>query len=174
MKTNPFGFSGQGHRDCSFLHAAAGHPAAALKRQCGRSRRNSSKDRIHLLPRRRAPLGMLFVIAATLTGCISARRTPPTAPPLQFSDAKLTHGQQVFYQHCHHCHPQGGTGLGPAIVNKPLPAFLMKFQVRHGLGTMPSFKEDVLPPQDLDALVAYLKAVHANKPSPENVRNKRN
>ena len=93
---------------------------------------------------------------------------------MQESSGELERGRVVFYQQCHLCHPHGATGLGPAIVNKPLPAFLLKFQVRHGLGTMASFKEEKVPDSDLDALVAYIKAVHANKPSPENVRNKRN
>ena len=37
---------------------------------------------------------------------------------------------------------EGEAGLGPEINDKPLPGFLIKFQVRHGMGTMPSFKKD--------------------------------
>jgi mono/diheme cytochrome c family protein len=109
-------------------------------------------------------------LALMVAGCITARHTEPIAPPLQFSDAKLNRGQRVFYQECHLCHPHGGAGLGPAIVNKPLPKFLMKIQVRHGLGAMPSFKADKISSEDLEALVSFIKEVHANKPAPENVR----
>ncbi len=109
---------------------------------------------------------MIASLLLVLTGCISARRTEPLAPPLALVDSRLVHGRQVFYQQCHFCHPHGGAGFGPAIVNKPLPAFLMKIQVRHGLGAMPSFGEEKVSPEDLDALVAFIKAVHANKPDP--------
>ena len=83
------------------------------------------------------------------------------------TDPVVARGQKVFFQHCHQCHPHGQGGLGPAIVNKPLPEFLMKFQVRHGLGTMPSFGAEKIPPSDLEALMAYLKAVRGNPPLPE-------
>lgn len=104
-----------------------------------------------------------------VSGCGTARRTEPHAPALTFNDARLQRGRELFYAQCHYCHPHGSAGLGPAIVNKPLPEFLLKFQVRHGLGTMPSLKEDKVTAEDLDALVAYIKAVHANKPAPERV-----
>jgi len=101
-----------------------------------------------------------------LAGCTAytARKTEPLAPPLDTSDPQIAHGERVFFQNCHQCHPHGEAGLGPAIVNKPLPEFLMKFQVRHGLGTMPSFGQEKIPPQDLDALMAYIKAVRGNPP----------
>ena len=38
----------------------------------------------------------------------------------------------------------------------------MKFQVRHGLGVMPSFGPDQIPPDELDALMAYIEAVMKN------------
>ena len=40
----------------------------------------------------------------------------------------------------------------------------MKFQVRHGLGTMPSFGQEKIAPDDLDALMTYIKAVRGNPP----------
>lgn len=113
---------------------------------------------------------ILTLIAASfgllLAACTTARKTEPLAPPLDVRDPKMARGQQVFFQNCHQCHPHGQGGLGPAIVNKPLPEFLMKFQVRHGLGTMPSFGADKIPPQDLEALMEYIKAVRGNPPIP--------
>src|SRR5687768_6696537 len=102
--------------------------------------------------------------------CTTARKTEPLAPPLNLSDPKVAHGQKVFFQHCHQCHPHGQGGLGPAIVNKPLPEFLMNFQVRHGLGTMPSFGANKIPPPDMDALMEYIKAVRQNAPFPGGVQ----
>ncbi len=40
------------------------------------------------------------------------------------------------------CHPGGEAGLGPALNWNPAPGFIKKFQVRHGLGVMPSFKSN--------------------------------
>lgn len=37
------------------------------------------------------------------------------------------------------------------INNKPLPGFLIKFQVRNGLGAMPAFSKEHVSPEELDA-----------------------
>jgi mono/diheme cytochrome c family protein len=57
-------------------------------------------------------------------------------------DLLLTAGRAVaiylLMRHCHQCHPRGGDGgLRPALNNKPVPGFLVKCQVRLGLGAMP-------------------------------------
>ncbi len=110
---------------------------------------------------------ILVVTAALLAGgCGTARRGAPLAPAFVPADPVVARGQQVFYAQCHHCHPHGEAGLGPALNNKPLPGFLVKFQARHGLGTMPAFSQDRLPADELDALVAYLAALRAS-PAPE-------
>ena len=101
----------------------------------------------------------------TLGACTTARRVEPLAPPIDTSEPKLARGEKVFFQQSHQCHPHGQGGLGPAVVNKPLPEILMKFQVRHGLGTMPSFGADKISPDDLDALMAYIKTIRDNKPN---------
>ena len=110
------------------------------------------------------PLLSVGLVLAVVS-CTTARRMEPLAPPIDVSDPKVAHGQKIFFQNCHQCHPHGQGGLGPAIVNKPLPEFLMNFQVPHGLGTMPSFDAQKIPPEDLDALMAYIKAVRGNRPS---------
>jgi len=53
----------------------------------------------------------------------------------------------------------GEADLGPALNDKPLPAFLMRFQVRNGLGVMPAFAKDRISDAELDQLIAYLKAL---------------
>lgn len=53
----------------------------------------------------------------------------------------------------------GGAGLGPAINNKPLPGWLIRFQVRHGFGAMPAFSEKEISDGELNDVVAYLKAL---------------
>lgn len=103
------------------------------------------------------------LLVVSLVGCLSARRGEPFAPPVDRSDPVVARGEKIFYAHCHGCHPHGQGGLGPALNNKPLPGFLMKFQVRHGLGAMPSIDAAKLPSEDLDALIAYLKALRAQR-----------
>ena len=82
-------------------------------------------------------------------GC-SARRGEPFLGALRISEPGIARGQQVFYRDCHQCHPGGEAGLGPAINNKPLPGFLIKFQVRNGLGAMPAFSQNEISPEELD------------------------
>jgi mono/diheme cytochrome c family protein len=113
---------------------------------------------------KRTIIASLLAAALCLAACV-ARKTEPLSPPINTSDPKVARGEKVFFNNCHQCHPHGEAGLGPAIVNKPLPEFLMKFQVRHGLGTMPSFGGEKIPPEDLDALMAYIKAVRGNPPA---------
>ncbi|HJP61658.1 MAG TPA: cytochrome c, partial [Gemmatimonadaceae bacterium] len=57
------------------------------------------------------------------------------------------------------CHPGGAAGLGPPLNNKPAPAFVIRFQVRHGLGAMPAFDSTQISDADLHAVAEYLKAL---------------
>jgi mono/diheme cytochrome c family protein len=106
-------------------------------------------------------LAFLIFLIISLCGC-SARRSEPIAGPLMLSSSDLQRGEIAFDQHCTRCHPGGERGLAPAINNKPLPGFLIKFQVRHGVGAMPAFSEREIPEEELDALVKYLKALRRN------------
>lgn len=105
------------------------------------------------------PSNMLVLIglAVLVTGCGSARRGEPLAGPLPLTSAEAKQGQIVFMKDCHQCHPGGEAGLGPALNNKPLPGFMIRYQVRHGLGAMPTFSEQQIDDQELDHLLVYLK-----------------
>lgn len=111
-------------------------------------------------------------LAAGLLAC-SARRGEPLRGPLDLSDPRVAKGRAVYMENCNKCHPGGDAGLGPALNNKPLPGFLVRFQTRHGLGAMPAFGEVEIPEADLDHLVAYLKALRrqgGGKGNPEETR----
>jgi mono/diheme cytochrome c family protein len=97
---------------------------------------------------------MLIALAAC-----SARRSEPLVGALDHRPPAIGRGQQVFMAHCHACHPGGEAGLAPAINNKPLPGFMIKTQVRLGVGAMPRFSADEISPDELDDLVVYLKAL---------------
>lgn len=105
--------------------------------------------------------GCLFLL--TLNHCGSARRGVPVYQPLNINSSAVAQGQVVFMANCNKCHPGGQAGLGPAINNKPLPGFMIKFQVRKGLGVMPAFSEERISDQQLDNLVVYLKELKSAK-----------
>lgn len=109
--------------------------------------------------RLRTPVTVLILLLLTMTGCGSARRGEPIAGPMSLATDTARHGQQLFMKHCQQCHPGGEAGLGPAINNKPLPGFLIRFQIRHGYGAMPAFGEDQIASEDVTALLEYLQAL---------------
>ncbi len=106
---------------------------------------------------------LLVCLALAQGGCGSARRGDPIAGPLDIDSDRIAAGRKVFMTQCNQCHPGGEAGVGPALNNKPLPAFLIKFQVRHGLGVMPDFSEERINDKELDALTAYLIALRRHR-----------
>jgi len=106
--------------------------------------------------------GLLFLALSAsllLTCCASPRRSEPVAGPLPIGSAQLTRGERAFMAYCNKCHPGGESGLAFALNNKPLPGPLIKSQVRAGMGAMPAFSKELLPEEDLDAIVEYLKVL---------------
>ena len=101
-------------------------------------------------------LTLLFSVIFIISCAI--RRSEPVKQRSFTPSSEVAHGEKVYMSYCHKCHPSGEAGLGPAINSNPAPMFLKRFQVRHGLGVMPAFKEDALSKSDLDAIVKYLKA----------------
>lgn len=99
-----------------------------------------------------------LLIFPLLANC-SARRSTPIMGVLPLTSPQVAEGQQIFMAHCHQCHPGGEAGLGPALNNKPLPAFAIRIQVRHGFGAMPAFSPDEISDAALDAVIAYLRAL---------------
>lgn len=89
----------------------------------------------------------------------SARRGVPYTEQLQTSSQELLDGKVLFATYCHSCHPGGSSGLGPALNNKPLPGFMIRFQIRNGVGAMPAFKEEVISDEESKKIVAYMKAL---------------
>lgn len=107
---------------------------------------------------------ILIGAAVVAAAACSARRGEPLGYARSgHPDPRVADGRVVFMQHCHKCHPGGEAGLGPAINDKPLPEFLMKTQVRVGLGAMPSFHRDEISDKELDDLIRYLKALRGNR-----------
>ena len=107
-----------------------------------------------------ASAGLILFIACAggslVAGCGPQRRDEPFTQRLDPDDPTVATGQHVFCQFCYQCHPGGGAGLGPAINDKPLPVFLMKTQVREGLGAMPAFSQREISDEQLEDVIRYL------------------
>jgi mono/diheme cytochrome c family protein len=93
---------------------------------------------------------------AALCACATTRGSEPVRGSLAIRSEVEQHGQRVFMRECNYCHPMGDAGLGPALNNKPLPGAAVRLQVRKGMGAMPSFPEQRLSEEEVDAIVAYL------------------
>ncbi|MFN7141330.1 MAG: c-type cytochrome [Limisphaerales bacterium] len=104
------------------------------------------------------------LVATSFLGCRSARRSEPTLGKFPEANRQFESGRMVFMRHCHECHPNGEGGLGPALNDKPLPRFLVKTQVRTGLGVMPAFSTEQITPAELDDLVDYMVALRRTGP----------
>jgi mono/diheme cytochrome c family protein len=91
--------------------------------------------------------------------CCSVRKAEPLLQK-EFIPAneRIANGEKLYMANCQKCHPGGEGGLGPAINSNPAPQFIKRFQMRHGLGVMPSFKKDEISKQDLHDISRYLRA----------------
>lgn len=93
-----------------------------------------------------------------VVGCVKIPRGEPTGRPVIIETRAAARGQAVYMRHCYHCHQTGEGGLGPALPDVWVPKSVVCLQVRAGLGTMPSFSEEQISEEDLDALYEYLEA----------------
>ncbi|HYC39347.1 MAG TPA: cytochrome c [Chitinophagaceae bacterium] len=99
-----------------------------------------------------------IVICAGFATCAIRKSEPITQKAFVPGNQRVANGEKVFMMHCQKCHPGGESGLGPAINPNPAPQFIKRFQVRHGLGVMPSFKQNEISKRDLKDISKYLKA----------------
>lgn len=111
----------------------------------------------------RSKLAALAILVA-VSGCGNARVSEALGNPPPVDSAAELRGQRAFMVHCHQCHVGGAGALGPALNDKPLPAFAIRTQVRAGLGAMPAFSEQELSRQALDDIIAYLFALRRAGP----------
>lgn len=104
-------------------------------------------------------IAVSIILMAYLFSCGTARRSEAVMGPMNITDPAVKKGEVAFMEYCNRCHPGGESGLAPSINDKPLPGFLMRFQIRHGLGVMPAFKKEVVDKEELDNIIAYIKAL---------------
>jgi mono/diheme cytochrome c family protein len=106
--------------------------------------------------------GFFTMLLSVAAGCFT-RRSEPFAGPVSVKNEAVRNGEQKFMTYCNKCHPAGEAGLGPAINTNPAPRFIQAFQIRHGLGTMPSFTKEEISKQDVRDITKYLKVLRHNK-----------
>jgi mono/diheme cytochrome c family protein len=97
-------------------------------------------------------------IAGQILSCSSRKSEPVQEKEFSSDDSSVINGEKIFMIHCHKCHPAGEAGLGPAINSNPAPQFVKRFQMRHGIGVMPSFTKEEISKADLRDISQYLKA----------------
>ena len=108
---------------------------------------------------------LLLLALAVLAACGTARRSETLGNAPTLASTAEQRGQVVFMKNCNSCHVGGTGALGPAINDKPLPGFLIRFQVRNGLGAMPAFSDKEISDAALEDLVAYLRALRDAGPA---------
>ena len=102
------------------------------------------------------------IVIVALNSC-SLRRSEPLKGTFVAKNSIVARGEIMFHLHCQKCHPAGEAGLGPNLNWTPAPSFVNRFQVRHGLGTMPSFRQDEIAKADVKAIAKYMKAFKKDK-----------
>ncbi|HTF04024.1 MAG TPA: cytochrome c [Bacteroidia bacterium] len=68
-------------------------------------------------------------------------------------------GMKLFMTNCNKCHPAGEKGVGPSLIDKPLPNFLIHFQVRQGLGDMPSFSKEEISNEEVKKIILFVRTL---------------
>jgi len=116
--------------------------------------------------RRLTAAAALIALALSAPRAVAQERQPPRMP-------------YVFEMYCYMCHKEG-VQIGPVQIfdmqtktGNPLHEQYIRNNVRFGIKAMPAFRISEVSPQELDDIVAYLKAVAAyrkdhpdHKPAP--------
>jgi mono/diheme cytochrome c family protein len=102
---------------------------------------------------------LVGAMSLMIMGACTVHRGEPISEPLRIDSAQVARGERAYMVHCNKCHPGGEKGLGVALKNKPLPGAMIKAQVRAGMGAMPSFPKELLPADQLEDLIAYIKVL---------------
>jgi mono/diheme cytochrome c family protein len=102
-------------------------------------------------------IGLLAIVA----GCGAKDQTAHDLARYDYpiGSADVERGEVVFKENCNGCHPGGQKGYGPALAGHPEPVAEVRMIVRAGKGRMPSFGDDKISSDDLEALLAYVSSI---------------
>jgi hypothetical protein len=90
-------------------------------------------------------------------------REDPSSPGSVIFTKSEFRGMKLFMRHCNRCHPAGEKGKGPSLNDKPLPDFLIHFQVRKGLGDMPEFSPAEISKEHLKDIILFVRLLRDTK-----------
>ena len=103
------------------------------------------------------------ILAGIVSISCSAPKTKPYAEVVTLPTEQLQNGRILFDNYCASCHPEAMSDVGLAIINKPLPKALIKFQIRNGIGVMPAFNEEQLSDEQVENIAEYLHYLRTNR-----------
>jgi mono/diheme cytochrome c family protein len=104
-------------------------------------------------------IATLVIAAALAAGCANEHRGQPEGPAIMPETPEDKVGQVLFDRFCYQCHPNGESGFGPALNDKPLPEIGIRTQIRVGVGSMPAFGEEVLTDEQVKAIASYVNTM---------------
>ena len=73
----------------------------------------------------------------------------------------LPRGQAVFARYCNTCHPGGGKGAGPSLIERGpgLSDEQIRDSVRNGRNRMPAYSQTLISDDALTDLIAYIRTL---------------
>ena len=117
---------------------------------------------------KRATSSVFFVIPLLLSSCSMGeemRRIEESKVASKMREASRTSnltGEQIFVRSCNTCHPGGGEGMGPSLINTendfPTDEALKAF-IRHGKGLMPAQTLENINDEEMKNLLVYVHSV---------------
>lgn len=111
--------------------------------------------KISILSHTLAAAGCIVLLGPIAPGAAAQPASRPTALVAAGHDLFKSRG-------CYECHGyvgQGSLTTGPALAPLRLPLEGVRAYVRHPAGQMPPYSASLLPDSEVEAIVAYLKAL---------------
>lgn len=110
---------------------------------------------------RQAVVYLLFLCALLSVSLLLAACESTAPPATATSGPPASGGAAVFMRNCNVCHPGGGKGSGPSVIERAptLSDEQLRALVRHGKDRMPPYSPNVISDAQLTELVAYMRAL---------------
>ena len=104
-------------------------------------------------------LFLATAIAAAVGLASCGEQAQPTTNATSVANATKSRGEIVFAKYCNSCHPGGGRGAGPSLVQAGISETEFDEYVRKGKNRMPAFNEGLISNDDLDEMYSYISGL---------------
>ena len=103
-----------------------------------------------------------------LAACDSGSGNPSPTPAnggsqvgIENATPGLPRGQAVYARYCNSCHPGGGRGAGPSLIElgPALSDDLLRDSVRKGRNRMPAYNQTLINDDALTDMIAYIRTL---------------